>query len=100
MVDDKFVVKIYPPFRNGFRREKIALKFSFEKTELPLLEIVFASAIENINYIIFNQIEVSLMTREVWFKLNSREQIKIISAFAASLKQLHFADARSIEFDW
>ena len=100
LIDDKFVIKIYTPFRNGFRREKAALEFAFEKTELPLPEIVYAGEIENFNYIIFNQIEGFSMTKQLWVSLNSKEQIKIISTLAAGLKQLHSCEARSIEFDW
>lgn len=100
LVDDKFVVKIYTPFRSGFIREKTALEFIFGKTDLQLPEIIIAGEIENYKYIIFNQIEGALLTSEIWLGLNLHERIKIISKLAAGLKQLHSCDCRSVDFDW
>ena len=100
LVDTKFVIKIYTPFRNGFLREKAALEFARGKTSLRLPEIIFEGEIENFNYIVLNRHEGVLMTRDMWLKLDKREQIKIISQLAAGLKELHSHDARSINFDW
>jgi hygromycin-B 7''-O-kinase len=100
LVDKKFVIKIYTPFRNGFLREKAALEFARGKTSLRLPEIIFEGEIENFNYIVLNRHEGVLMTRDMWLKLDKREQLKIISQLAAGLKELHSHDARSINFDW
>lgn len=100
LVDNAFVIKIYTPFRGGFRREKNGLEFASGKTSLRLPEILFAGEIENFNYLVLNRLEGVLMTRERWLGLKTREQTRIVSQLAEGLKELHSHDARAIDFDW
>lgn len=100
LIDDAFVIKIYTPFRNGFEREKTALRFANDKTSLPLPEILFDGEIEGFNYIVTNQHEGILMTKEIWLGLKTSEQISILSELAAGLKELHSQDAGQIDFNW
>lgn len=100
LVDDCFVIKIYKPFRNGFRRERTAIRFVQGKTNLPLPRILFEGEIEAFNYLVTNQFKGISMTREMWLKLEPRQQIKIVSELADGLKQLHSHNADAIDFDW
>jgi len=100
LVDERFVVKIYTPFRQGFRREKSALEFARNKIYLPITEILFEGEIEGFDYLVFNQHKGVLMTRERWLGLNKSEQIDVVSQLADGLKELHSHNAQAINFDW
>lgn len=98
LVDDKFVIKIHIPHKQGFEREKLALETA--KTTLKIPEVVAFGEIKNYTYLVTTQIKGELMTREIWLKLDLREQINILSQLAEGLKQLHKSDASKINFDW
>ena len=100
LVDEAFVLKIYSPFRNGFRRERKALEFARGKTSLPVPEILFEGELEGFDYLVLEYKPGAQMTRENWLKLNRREQIEILSQLATGLKELHSHDSEAIEFDW
>jgi len=99
-VDERFVIKIYTPFRHGFTREKAALEFAQGKTSLRLPEITAAGEIEGFDYLVMTQLEGSLMTRDEWMKLETGQQISIVSELAAGLKELHSYAAEQIDFNW
>jgi hygromycin-B 7''-O-kinase len=98
LVDDRFVVKIYVPTKNGFEREKTALKIA--KISLKIPEIVAFGEIENYKYLITTQLEGELMTREIWLNLDETEQIQVLEQLAEGLKELHATDCSKIDFDW
>ncbi len=98
--DNKFVVKIYTPFRRGFAREKAALEFAAGKTSLKVPEIVHLGKIEGFDYLVTTQLEGDSITRGEWLKLETRQQISIITELAPGLKELHSYLAESIRFDW
>jgi len=100
LVDDCLIVKIYAPFRNGFRREKSGLEFARGKTKLPIPEILFEGEIENFKYLVLTQQTGVLMTRETWLGLETRKQIEVVSELAAGLKELHSHNSDRIDFDW
>ena len=98
LVDDKFVIKIYIPTKQGLEREKISLETA--KTSLTIPEVVAFGEIENYKYLLTTQIRGEIMTREIWLKLRRREQIEILTQLAAGLKELHNSDISKIDFDW
>jgi hygromycin-B 7''-O-kinase len=100
LVDNAFVIKIYTPFRGGFRREKAGLEFARNKTSLKLPEILFEGEIENFKYLILSRLEGVLMTRESWLGLETRKQAQVVAQLSTGLKELHSRDARAIDFDW
>jgi len=100
LVDDRCVIKIYKPFRNGFRRERAAIEFVQGKTSLPLPRILFEGTIENYDYLVCNQFAGVLRTREIWLGLGTRRQIEVVSELAAGLKELHSHNSGEIDFDW
>lgn len=100
LVDDCLIVKIYKPFRGGFRREKIGLEFARGKTSLPIPEILFEGEIETFNYLVLSQQKGISMTREIWLGLDARRQIEVVSELAAGLRELHLHNSDAISFDW
>jgi len=100
LVDDRLIIKIYAPFRNGFRREKSGLEFARGKTNLPIPEILFEGEIETFNYLVLTQQRGVLMSREIWLGLETRKQSKVVSELAAGLKELHLHNSEAIDFDW
>ena len=100
LVDERFVLKFFTPFKNGFRRERIALEFASGKSFINIPEVLFAGKIEAFDYLITNQFTGVSMTRENWLRLKNAQQIKFVSHLAAGLKELHSHDADSFDFDW
>jgi hygromycin-B 7''-O-kinase len=100
LVDDRFIIKIYTPFRNGFRREKIGLEFARGKTSLPIPEILFIGEIETFNYIVLTQQKGISINRKVWLELETRKQIEVVHELAAGLRELHSHNAETVDFDW
>ncbi len=98
LIDEKLVLKIYIPTKNGCEREQIALEAA--KTSLKIPEIYAFGEFENFKYLITTQLKGELMTREKWLKLDKREQIKILSQLAKGLKELHTSNTTNIDFDW
>jgi hygromycin-B 7''-O-kinase len=95
-----FIVKIYAPFRHGFRREKAGLEFARGRTSLPMPEILAEGEIEGFDYLVFRRLEGVLMTRETWLGLEKRQQIEVVAQLAAGLKQLHSHEFQPVGFDW
>jgi len=98
LIDEKFVVKIYVPTKNGLAREKTSLENAGTNLKIP--EIVAFGEIGDYQYLITTQLGGELMTRDSWLKLKAGEQIQILSELAEGLKQLHRSDASNIDFDW
>lgn len=98
LVDESFVVKIYVPFKNGREREQRALEVA--QTSLILPKIIASGEFENFNYLITTRLRGESMTRELWLKLDKKEQIEILAGLAEGLRELHCSDATHIDFDW
>src|SRR5215203_5355524 len=98
LADDRFVIKIYVPGKDGFEREKAALEIA--RTSLKIPEIVAFGEIEGYKYLITTQLPGELMTRETWLKLESPEQISVLTQLAGGLTELHASDGAKIAFDW
>jgi hygromycin-B 7''-O-kinase len=97
---EDFVIKIYTPFRDGFRREKSGIEYANGKTSLPLPEILFQGEIEGFNYLVFKRLEGVLMTKEIWLGLDARRQITVVARLASGLKELHSREFQTAEFNW
>jgi len=98
LVDEKLVVKIYVPTKNGFEREKTALEIV--RTSLKIPQIVAFGEIENYKYLITTRLQGDLMTREMWLNLDETEQIPVLAQLAKGLKELHQSTSSKIDFDW
>lgn len=100
LIGEEYVLKIYTPQRNGFKRERAALEFAEGKTSLKIPEIVEEGQIEGFYYLILTQIRGQEITREKWLLLDRGNQTAVVTQLAVGLKQLHSHDASDIGFDW
>lgn len=100
LIDERFALKIFTPFRTGAPREIAALEFARGKTCVNVPEVVFAGEFENYKYLITTQISGRALTRADFLNLERKEQTEIVLHLAEALKQLHSHDAPTTEFDW
>ncbi len=87
-VDNRFVIKIFLPLRNGFAREKAALEFADGKFGIDVPKITHTGEIEGASYIVMTQL-VGVPAKDVWASVKTREQTEIISHLGVALKSLH-----------
>jgi len=99
-IDDRFVLKIYTPKKNGFNRESRALTFARDKSSLPIPDIIESGIFEGYRYIITDRIPGRQMLRPGWLDLNRSVQVNILTQLADGLRELHSRDAGEIDFDW
>jgi hygromycin-B 7''-O-kinase len=100
LLDNKLVLKIYTPLKNGYHRERAGLEFAEGRTSIPIPQIVEEGEIEGFYYLIMTRFTGESLTRQDWLKLEKREQIVILAQLAVGLKELHSADASDFDFDW
>lgn len=99
-IDDKFILKIYRPFRNCFEREIKALEFVGGKTDFCVPEVVTTGEFENFPYALITQISGAAMTRQDWLNLSESEQLPFVEKLAGGLKQIHTLPSESFENNW
>ncbi len=87
-VDNRFVIKVFLPLRNGFAREKAALEFADGKFGIDVPKIIHTGEIEGASYIVMTQL-VGVLAKDVWASVKTRERIEIISRLGVALKTLH-----------
>ncbi|HTK37364.1 MAG TPA: aminoglycoside phosphotransferase family protein [Pyrinomonadaceae bacterium] len=100
LIDKDYILKIYTPLKNGYEREKTALKFAHNKTSLPVPRIVADGSIEGFEYLIVTSLEGQILARDEWLKLGRKSQIGLLQQLAEALRELHSHDAREIHFNW
>lgn len=100
LIDNRYILKIFKPSKNGYAREKAALEFVSGRTSLPIPQIVAAGDFEGFKYLITSQINGELMTRQRWLQLDRRTQLGLIEQLAVGLKQMHSLKADWKDFDW
>lgn len=87
-IDQKYVIKIFAPFRSSYQREKTSLHFAANKTAIETPEIVHAGEIEGWSYLILTQLN-GIPAKEVWPTVAQTQRIAIVRKLAAALRQLH-----------
>jgi len=87
-VDDRFVVKIYLPFRENYSRELAGLEFADSKMSIATPHIVATGEIEGWSYIVMTQLSGAQM-RDVWREMEEKEQIEIVTHLGTAMKELH-----------
>ncbi|MGH7782892.1 MAG: phosphotransferase family protein [Candidatus Binatia bacterium] len=100
LVDERFILKIYTPQKNGFHRERAGLEFAAGKIGVPIPKIIEEGDIEGYYYLVLTQFRGDLMTRKDWLRLEKREQVVLIAQLANGLKELHSHDPGDFDFDW
>jgi hygromycin-B 7''-O-kinase len=102
-VDERFVIKIYAPFRESYRREKAALHFAAGKTGIETPAILYAGELEGWSYLLLTQL-VGSVAKLVWAEIETRERIEIVSRLGVALKSLHAHAAplspSAVKRDW
>jgi Ser/Thr protein kinase RdoA (MazF antagonist) len=99
-VDNRFVLKIYRPYRNCFERETKSIESLQKKIALKIPEIVKKGEFESFQYVLMTRIKGDLMTRKDWLKISEKEQIEFISKLAVGLKQIHELSPDFAEDNW
>jgi hygromycin-B 7''-O-kinase len=87
-VDHRFVIKIFLPLRDNFRREKAALEFADGKFGIDVPKIEHIGEIEGASYIVMTQLG-GVLAKDVWASVERRERIEIISRLGSVLKSFH-----------
>lgn len=100
LIDKELVLKIYTPLKNGYEREKTALKFAHNKTSLRVPHIVADGSIEGFDYLIITSLEGQIMPRNEWLQLEKKSQVGLLTQLANGLRELHSHDAGEIHFNW
>ncbi len=87
-IDDRFVLKIFAPFRDGYRRERAALEFADGKLGLNTPSIVHTGDLEGWSYLVMTQLP-GLPAREAWPQVNRSGRTDIVCRLGEALKLLH-----------
>ena len=88
-VDSRFVIKIFAPFRDNYRREKAALEFAAtHKFGIETPEITHAGEIDGWSYLVMNQLPGEA-SREAWARVGRRDRFEIVSRLGAAMRELH-----------
>jgi hygromycin-B 7''-O-kinase len=102
-VDERFVIKIFAPFRESYLREKAALEFANGKLGVETPTILHAGEIEGWSYLVMTQL-AGLPAKEAWAEIEMRERIEIVSRLGVALKNLHNHAAQlsqpALNCDW
>ena len=93
LVDEKFVIKIFAPFRESYLREKAALELAGGRLGVATPAILHAGEVEGSSYLVMTQL-AGLPANEVWAEIDRRERIEIVSRLGVALKNLHNCDAQ------
>jgi aminoglycoside phosphotransferase len=100
LIDDRFIVKIYTPKKNGFDRERAGLAFVQGKTSLPVARVLADGFVGEFRYLITERLAGGLMLRQQWITLSHSAQVGLLTQLAHGLRELHSHDASEIKFDW
>lgn len=87
-VDDRWVIKIFAPLRDGYLRERAALEFAAGKLDVETPEIVYTGEIEGWSYLVMTRLAGS-PAREIWAEMKFHEQVETVSHLGAALNSLH-----------
>lgn len=87
-VDERFVIKIFAPFRDSYLREKAALEFAAGKVGIKTPEILSAGELEGWSYLVMTQL-AGFPAKEAWPEIDLRGRLEIVSHLGVALKSLH-----------
>lgn len=87
-VDERYVIKIFAPFRDNYAREKAALEFADGKLEIETPAILYTGELEGWSYLVMTQL-AGIPAREAWAEIKAHERLEIISGLGSTLKSLH-----------
>lgn len=85
---ERFVIKIFAPFRESYLREKAALEFADGKVGIKTPAVLFAGELEGWSYLVMTQL-AGLPASEVWPEIDSHGRLEIVYQLGTALKSLH-----------
>ena len=98
--DDRYVLKIYRPWKRGFDRETSALQWLDGGLPVATPKVVAVGELEGYKYLITTALPGRLMTRAEWLTLDRASQVSLVAHLAELFQALHGLDADGIDFDW
>ncbi|HVF57824.1 MAG TPA: aminoglycoside phosphotransferase family protein [Pyrinomonadaceae bacterium] len=102
-VDERFVVKIFAPFRENYERETAALAFASDlKLGIETPAVVHAGEIEGWPYLLMTRL-AGVPMRERWAEIDERDRLEIVSRIGAAMRELHAHPAplqTALNRDW
>jgi hygromycin-B 7''-O-kinase len=98
--DNRYVLKIYRPWKRGFERESSALEKLSGKLHVPIPDVVSTGELEGYGYLITTAIAGRTITRPEWLGLNRKTQLDLICQLADFFRELHALPVDGIESDW
>jgi hygromycin-B 7''-O-kinase len=98
--DNRYVLKIYRPWKRGFERETSALKRLCGRLPIPVPEIVAEGDLEGYKYLITTAVPGRLVTRAEWLALARDVQVDIVAQLADLFRALHGLEIDGIDFHW
>lgn len=91
-VDERFVIKIFAPFRGSYLREMAALEFADGKLAIETPGILYTGELEGWSYLVTTHL-TGFSAREAWPEIDLRGRLEIVSCLGNTLKSLHDFDA-------
>ena len=88
LADERFVVKIFAPFRDSYLREKAALEFAGGKSGVKTPTVLHAGELEGWSYLVMTQL-AGVPAGEAWPEIDARGRIDIVSQLGVALRNLH-----------
>ena len=91
-VDERFVIKIFAPFRESYLREMAALEFADGKLDIETPVILYTGELEGWSYLVTTHL-AGIPAREAWPEIDQQGRIEIVSSLGVALRSLHDHDA-------
>ena len=98
--DNRYVLKVYRPWKRGFERESTALVKLGGKLPAPIPDVVSAGELGGYRYLITTAIPGRMMTRSEWLVLDRKAQVDLICRLADFLRTLHALTVDETVSDW
>lgn len=102
LVDQRFVIKIFAPFRENYLRETAALDYAQGKLSIKTPELMHTGEVDGWSYLVMTQF-AGHASREVWASIGGHDRLEIISRLGAAMSELHAHDAplqTNLNRDW
>ncbi len=87
-LDERFIIKIFAPFRESYSREKAALEFAVGKLGVETPAILYAGDLDGWDYLVLTQL-AGFPARETWPEIELHERLEIVSSLGVALNRLH-----------
>ena len=101
-VGENFVIKIFAPFRDNYKRETAALEFAESRLSISTPRLMHKGEIEGWPYLVMTQL-AGHESREVWASVERRDRFEIVSHLGVAMSELHGHAAplqTALDRDW